>query len=100
MGTLVPFPTSNGVVLDWRLPGASFATPSHPSQPCRPMPTTTTHLQLSPGQRTAATARLIVLAGIVGWAPAFAMGSVAASLFLTLVVIAGTALLSAARRAD
>ncbi len=64
-----------------------------------PMPTTTQLPQLSPGQRTAATARLIVLAGIVGWAPALASGSLAASLLLTLVVIAGAALLSAARRA-
>jgi hypothetical protein len=64
------------------------------------MPTRTQLHQLSPGQRTAATARLIMSAGIVGWAPALALGSLAASLFLTLVVIAGSALLSAARRAD
>ncbi len=64
------------------------------------MPTTSPLQPLSPGQRTAVTARVIVSAGIVGWAPALALGSLAASLFLTLVVIAGTALWSAARRAD
>ncbi len=61
---------------------------------------TTQATPLSPGQRTAATARFIVLAGIIGWAPAVASGSLAASLFMALVVLAGAALLLVARRAD
>lgn len=61
---------------------------------------TTQATTLSPGQRTAATARLIVFAGVIGWAPALASGSLAASLFMAFVVLAGVALLMAARRAD
>jgi hypothetical protein len=55
---------------------------------------------LSPAQRTATTAKIILGTGIVAWPPAFMHGSVTASLLAALLMAFGGGLLVAARRAD
>ena len=54
--------------------------------------------ELSPAQRTATTAKVILGTGIVAWPPAFMHGSVTASLLAALLMAFGGALLLAARR--
>ena len=56
--------------------------------------------EISPAQRTATTAKIILGAGIVAWGPAFMHGSVMATALAGLLMIAGGGLLIAARRAD
>jgi len=56
--------------------------------------------ELSPAQRTATTAKVILGTGIVAWPPAFMHGSVTASLLAALLMACGGGLLVAARRAD
>ena len=55
--------------------------------------------ELSPAQRTATTAKVILGTGIVAWPPAFMHGSVTASLIAALLMAFGGGLLVAARRA-
>ncbi len=54
--------------------------------------------ELSPAQRTATTAKIILGAGIVAWAPAFMHGSVMATVLAGLLMVFGGGLLIAARR--
>ena len=55
--------------------------------------------ELSPAQRTATTAKVILGTGIVAWPPAFMHGSVKASLIEELLIAFGGCILFAARRA-
>jgi hypothetical protein len=56
--------------------------------------------EISPAQRTATTAKVILGVGIVAWGPAFMHGSVMATALAGLLMIGGGGLLIAARRAD
>ncbi|MEO6269098.1 MAG: hypothetical protein ABIP08_02210 [Lautropia sp.] len=56
--------------------------------------------ELSPAQRTASTAKVILVVGLVAWAPAFTHGSVMATVLAGLLMIVGGGLLIAARQAD
>ncbi|MGE0313902.1 MAG: hypothetical protein AB7P21_20015 [Lautropia sp.] len=54
----------------------------------------------SPGQRTAVTAKVILVTGVALWPPALMSASLAGGLLSSLIIAAGAALLVAARRAD
>jgi hypothetical protein len=56
--------------------------------------------ELSPAQRTAGTARILVTAGVVVAAEALWRGSVARTLMACLVLVLGGGLLFLAKRAD
>ena len=56
--------------------------------------------ELSPAQRTATTAKVILGTGIFAWAPAFMQGSVMATSLAGLLMVLGGGLLIAARRAS
>ena len=53
---------------------------------------------ISPAQRTATTAKVILGAGIVAWGSAFLRGSVVATVLAGALLVFGGALLIAARR--
>jgi Ca2+/H+ antiporter len=54
--------------------------------------------EISPAQRTATTAKVILGAGIIAWGSALLQGSVVATVLAGVLLVFGGALLIAARR--